>query len=343
MRRLAMLAGVIAVAVIGPMLLAPADLTRSWLVTVHAALGLPLGAMAILMMHTLTGGHWGEALRPGLVAIAAALPLVMLAFLPLFAGIHVLLPFLSQAPGQLPERVAAKLGYLAPHWIVLRTIAVFAAWLFAAALIDVLPWPRTRASKRGAVIGLVLYMLGLMVFSTDWMQALEPETNSTIYPVLVAGEQLLGAFAAALLVAPPSPERSNDLAKLLLAAVLTWIYFAYMQWLISWMGNLPPEAAWYVRRMQPSWLPALVLMIAGLGLVPFLALLSKRVRQDPRSLRLVAGVVVVGYFASNLWRVGAAFPLSPTYFAMLAGCHAVLAAAAALLIVPWHHAEPHHG
>jgi len=54
----------------------------AWLVV----LGISLGAMANLMVHTLTHGRWGLALRPPLVAAVRVLPGIALLFLPVLIG-----------------------------------------------------------------------------------------------------------------------------------------------------------------------------------------------------------------------------------------------------------------
>jgi hypothetical protein len=221
--------------------------------------------------------------------------------LPLLAGIDLLLPFLLQAPGALPPRAAAKLAYLQPAWIIVRTVVVAVLWLAAWVLYD-----RSRA---WSVIGLALYMIGLTVFSTDWMQALDPTYYSTIYPVEVAGVQILGALALALTMVPV--DAKGDFGKLLLSALLSWAYFAAMQWVISWMGNLPDDALWYNARSDGWWGALLVIMLMLIAIVPFFALLRRDVRQSLGRLRAVSGLVVAGYVLESVWRLAPAFSPNP--------------------------------
>lgn len=271
-------------------------IAQAWLVAVMTGIGLPLGALAILMIHKLTGGLWGEEARPALERIAATLPLLLLCGLPLLAAIPLLLPFVAQPAAELPVRAASKLGYLQPPWIIVRTLVVAGAWLVV--------WRTHDRSRRAAVLGLIAYMLGLLVFTTDWMQALDPSYYSTIYPVIVAGAQILGAFALTILLIPVDVK--GDFGKLLLAALLSWAYFAAMQWLISWMGDLPDEAEWYLRRLNGAWPVLLILMVVLFAVVPFFALLPASVRTTLPKLRLVAGLVLAGYVAESLWRMGPA-------------------------------------
>ena len=273
-----------------------APIAQAWLVAVMTGIGLPLGALAILMIHKLTGGIWGDEAKPALERIAGTLPLLLLCGLPLLASITLILPFVKLPAGDLPVRVAAKLDYLQPLWIIVRTLVVSGIWLVV--------WRTHDRSRRAAVLGLIAYMLGLLVFTTDWMQALDPGYYSTIYPVVVAGAQIFGAFALAILLIPIDVK--GDFGKLLLAALLSWAYFAAMQWLINWMGDLPDEAEWYLRRLNGAWPVLLILMIALFAVVPFFALLPASVRTTMPKLRIVAGIVLAGYVAESLWRMGPA-------------------------------------
>ena len=278
-----------------------APLAQAWLVAIAAGIGLPLGALAILMIHELTGGLWGEEARPVLRRIAGLLPLMLLLALPLIAAIDLLLPFLTHAADTLPPRAAAKLAYLRPTLIISRTIMVAALWIAALRLYD-----RSRA---WSVIGLIFYMLGLTIFTTDWMQALDPTYYSTIYPVEVAGVQILGALALTVALVPI--DAKGDFGKLLLTALLSWAYFAAMQWLISWMGNLPDEAAWYLERGDGWWGALLVITLLLLAIVPFFALLRRDIRQHLGRLRPIAWLLVAGYALENVWRLAPAFDPDP--------------------------------
>jgi hypothetical protein len=273
-----------------------AQLAQAWLFAVTTGLGVPLGALAILMLHQLTGGLWGFEARPALRRLADLLPLMLVCGVPLLGAIALILPFVHAAPETLPDRVASKLPYLQPLWIIVRTLVIAAIWLAI--------WRWHSLSRATAALGLVAYMLTLMVFTTDWMQALDPTYTSTIYPVEVAGAQILGAFAAAILLLPLDVK--GDFGRLLLAALLSWAYFAAMQWLITWMGDLPDEAAWYLRRLDGSWIVLLLMMIFLFAVVPFFALLPRNVRTQLPHVRIVAAIVLAGYVAESLWRMGPA-------------------------------------
>lgn len=323
--------------------LAPRSLARAWLVADHVIMGLSLGAVTILLIHRLTGGLWGEAIGPQLRRIAATLPLALLGFLPLLGMIETLMPFLSQPEADLPVGVVRKLGYLTPFWLMVRALVCAAVFMAVAWLAGTCQPPRRLAPRPAATIGLVLYALALTIFSTDWMMALEPEFTSTIYPVLVAGSQILGALALAttlhLFAAGLRRETggsevatlSGDLSKLLISAILAWVYLAYMQWLIVWMGNLPEEIGWYLRRDNGCW-PALFWLMAALfALVPFLALLLGAVRISAPRVAVVASLLVAGYVAETVWRLGGAHAADGAFGPLIIAALLVIGSACALV------------
>ena len=307
----------------------PVALAQSWHGAASTLLGLPLGALLLLMIHRLTGGRWGEAAGPAMTALAAMLPLMLLIEAPVLLAVETLMPFVSAAPDALPDRVALKLGYLQPVWMIVRALVVAAMWLAAFALMGLSRLPPMLGPKPGAILGLVLYMVALTLFTTDWMQALEPEFTSTIYPMLVAGAQMLGALAATTLVmlgfsafkarpgGMPEGAPSGDFGKLMLAGVLTWVYLAYMQWIIIWMGDLPTEAVWYLKRLEGGWLVLFWAMALLFAVIPFFALLVGAVRRQARWLGPVAGTLLAGYLCEGVWRVAPAFPADAAHLLLL--------------------------
>ena len=94
-----------------------------------------------------------------------------------------------------------------------------------------------------------------------------------------------------------------DWGNLLLTSIVFSTYLALMEFLIIWSGNLPAEIAWFLRREQGAW-PWLAF---GLALVhlgfPFLLLLSRRWKESPRGMPIVAGIVAGAEILWALWLV----------------------------------------
>ena len=105
-------------------IVAPAAFPHAWLAAVTAWLGWPLGCMGLLLIHALTGGRWGYATRPQLVAGMITLLLLPPALIPLMTVLPALYPWLR------PD-VAAHLDnrfYLNLPFFVARSIVYLIVW-----------------------------------------------------------------------------------------------------------------------------------------------------------------------------------------------------------------------
>jgi hypothetical protein len=72
----------------------PTTFPHAWLAALATWLGWPLGCMGLLLIHALTGGRWGHATRPQLVAGMITLLLLLPALIPLINVLPVLYSWL---------------------------------------------------------------------------------------------------------------------------------------------------------------------------------------------------------------------------------------------------------
>jgi hypothetical protein len=150
--------------------------------------------------------------------------------------------------------------------------------------------------------------------AVDWAMSLEPHWFSTIYGILFMGGSALTAFAlvipvAALLSAHPpveghiSADALSDLGKLMLAFLMLWAYFQFSQFLIIWSGNLPEEITWYLARLRGGWQWVAIAIVLFHFALPFVLLLSRRLKRRARSIAFVALFLVVMRFVDVFWLV----------------------------------------
>jgi hypothetical protein len=279
--------------------------SHAWLAAFIFWMGWPLGSMALLLIHSCSGGRWGYAIRPQLAMGMATLPLALPAVLPLLFVLPALYPWAR--PG-----AAAELGntaYLNVGFVCGRAVLYLVIWLGLAALIlqalrrdD--PDP---ALYRLAPLGLILLMLTVTFGGFDSSLSLDPHFNSSIYGMTLAGEGVLFALATAtlfaLLTAPPTPRVTEDLGKLMLALLLLWGYFVFMQLLIVWNSDLGSEAPWYVRRVEHGWGVVAGIIFVVHFLVPFFLLIWPQVQQSRRAMLAVSAMIVAGEILRGWWLV----------------------------------------
>ncbi len=285
----------LAVAALG-WVLEPVGFYGGWLAALTLFAAWPLGSMGILMIHALTGGRWGEALRPALRLGVCALPLLLPAALPLLPGLAPLYPWAR------PD-AAKHFGntfYLNAAFFAGRGVVYFAVWF-------VLGWLVLRGRSLGRVAPAGLFLLGITTTfaAIDTTMSLDPHFTSTIYGMVAAASMVLLALSMAVLLTAGDVARTvrGDFGKLLLALVVLWIYFDFIQLLIVWQSNLVAEAPWYIQRARGLWGAAWLVIAAGHFLLPFFLLLSPRMQQSRRVVLFVAGLLVAMTVLRSWWTV----------------------------------------
>ena len=298
---------------------------RSYLVAFLFWTGITLGSLALLMVQHLTGGRWALIIRRILEAGSRTLPLMAVAALPVLAGMKTI--YIWSRPGQTDPVILAKRLYLNPEFFTVRMVFYFAVWFTLAYFLN--KWSKEEdAGSAGLAlwmrmeglsgIGLVIFGFTVTFASIDWVMSLEPQWYSTIYGLLFMVSQALTAlaFSIAMLVwlsdrEPLSqfvkPAQFQDLSSFLLTFVMLWAYLEFSQFLIIWGGNLSDEIPWYIRRMEGVWGQVGLLLAILSFFLPFFLLLFRHVKRRPRSLLIVAMLILVMRLVDIFWMVLPAF------------------------------------
>lgn len=271
-------------------------LFRGWLLAWIVWSAVPFGALVLVMIHAVTGGRWGAVLAPALRPATALVPLAALTFLGIALGLDAVYPWAS-GTGAEPDVLRL---YLDPTLFLLRAAVTLVGWSVLAALCL-----SGRGGPLVAGLGLAFYGLTISLVSVDWILSVEPGFNSSAFVADVALHQMLAALAFAALASPPSLDARGaaDLAGLLIATLLGVIYLELMAYIVAWYGDLPPKAAWYLKRGATPWNAVLVASLVLGGVLPFLALLFSAVRNSPMGLRGVAVPILVGLAGHFAWLV----------------------------------------
>lgn len=326
-RRPALIVGGIAVvACAAGAFAAPEAFFRAYLFAFVFFTGLALGALAIVMLHHLTGGAWGVAIRRPLESATRTLPLLAVLFLPIAFGMKYLYPWARPEEVAADPLLQAKQAYLNVPFFLARSAAYFVIWIAVAFLLNRWSLEQDHAGSRAltrrmqllSAAGLVAYGLTMTFASIDWVMSLEPHWFSTMYGVLYIAGQALNALAfvtaALVLMSAEKPfagfvksSHYHDLGKLLLAFVMFWAYVSFAQYLIIWAGNLPEEIPWYLRRLHGGWGWVGIALITLHFALPFLLLIPEAANRNPRMLASVAALVVLMRFVDVFWLVRPVF------------------------------------
>ncbi|MCW2242860.1 hypothetical protein [Azospirillum canadense] len=294
----------------------PGAVLRGWLAAFAFWVGLPLGALMLLLAHDLTGGRWGRPAREPLRAAAATMLLLALCLLPILFALPLLYPWAR------PEEAAPlkNLFYLNGPFFVARALVFVVLWTLLSL---VAAWRAAAVPAPVAVVGLILLALTATLAAFDWTMSLEPEWGSSIYGMMVISGHLLAALALATLaavVAGPAVGEGErmDLGSLLIAGILLWFYLSFMQFLIIWEEDLPKEISWYVARLAGGWGWVAVLGALGQGALPFFALIWWPVKRSRIGLGAVCGLLLASHLLECWWLVLPGTPGGWTWFAPVA-------------------------
>jgi hypothetical protein len=280
-----------------------AQFMRAWLAAYLFALDLSLGALALLMVHALTGGEWGRPLRAPLLAATRLLPLYAVMFLALLPALAQLYPWWPAFQAEAPSD-SFKAAWLDSSFFIGRAVSYFLVWLLLA-------WGIRRFTRSGggvalrklSAVGLVLYAITVTLAGIDWIGSLVPRWYSSGFGLVWMNSQALGALAFGVVIstratraaAGPSPQTWNDLGNLLLTCAMLWMYVAFTQFLIIWAEDLPAEIAWYLPRLETDW-RWLTIAVAALQFgLPFVLLLSRGIKRAPARLGALAAVALAGH------------------------------------------------
>jgi hypothetical protein len=311
-RRFQLLALVGGVTLAAGLLLAP---ERTWinvLLLSNYLVGLGLGGLLVVALHYVTGARWSTPLRRVPEAMTAALPVAAVGLAVVLLCRPSLYPWLA-SPSPRGSPSPWQHLWLNRPFLLVRFLVYLALWLgFAAALVansrrqdrDGDP-AATAKNVRLSAIFLVVFGVTCWMASYDWVMSLEPAWASDVFAVYYFAGLFQSGLAALILLAlwlsRHSPlqsvltaDRWHDLGTLLFAFSSFWMYIWFCQYMLIWYVNFPEETAYYRQRWQGTW-PAFWFLDLGLNWgIPFLVLLFRAAKRNPRILGAVAAVVLVG-------------------------------------------------
>jgi hypothetical protein len=159
----------------GGALIFPPSFFRAYLSAYIFWVGIPVGCLALLMLHHLVGGRWGFMIQRVLEAAIQTLPLMALLFIPLFFGLSDLYPWARTEVVAADPLLRQKAAYLNIPFFVARTVFYFAVWIVLGRLLVTWSLQQDRTADTTLTLrlqrlsgpGLVLYGLTVSFAAID--------------------------------------------------------------------------------------------------------------------------------------------------------------------------------
>jgi hypothetical protein len=283
---------------------------RGYLFAWMVCLGLAMGGMAIVLLHNLTGGAWGDAQRAIGITAGRTLPLLAVMFIPIVLGMHALYPW---ARGEGGELTAHRHTYLNEGFVIGRAVAYFVLWWGISMLVR--RAPKGWTASGGSALGLVIYLLTMTNAGIDWVMSRDTPFYSTTFGFILTVGQTLFALSFGIIILGVRKQRStekgvlNDVGNIVLTLVILWAYVSFMQLLVIWMGNSGEDNTWYLRRGIGELLAAQGWKWVGLALVvfhffvPFYLLLFRGTKQYAPALVAVAWMLFLSHVLEQYWLI----------------------------------------
>lgn len=304
------------------------DPERAWLAYLAAhvyASTLAVGSLFLVMIGHATGARWFVVVRR--IAEDASIAIVALAvlFVPVLLALRELYPWvppLERLPEAARVLVQRKGAYLNVPFFVARAVFYLLAWSTLAIVLR--RWSLAQdedgraadAGHVGAISGGGLMLTGFtFTFAMfDWVMSLAPAWQSTMFGVYLFAGAMVGALALLAVVTRTLEARGamrvaiagshyHAIGRLLLTFVVFWAYIAYSQGLLIWIADLPHEVGFYAVRSTGGWGMVLTLLALGHFALPFLLLLSRRLKRSGRVLAIVGGWLLLMHYLDVFWIV----------------------------------------
>jgi hypothetical protein len=312
-RGLAARAGAVAAVALGLTAAGAALDARRAIAAYHTAFtfwaGIAAASLILLGAFHAARARWMVVLRRVLEAMATTSALFVVLFVPVALFAAHLFPWLD--PGSLdPElqRLAVhRRPFLNLPFFAVRGFGYLAAWALVSHLLW--RWSVRQDAEKGVALtarqrrlgtgALPLLAVTMTFAAIDWQESLDLHHSSTIFGVYWFAGSFLSAVAVLILALYAlrrqelgrllGADHWHSLGKFLLAFTAFWAYIAFSQYMLIWIANLPAETPFFVHRTHGGWRAVGIVLALFHFAVPFLILLSRDLKRDPRRLAALAG------------------------------------------------------
>ncbi len=162
-------------------------------------------------------------------------------------------------------------------------------------------------------------MLTISFTAIDWMMSLEYHWYSTMFGVYYFAGTVVVAFAAGTFCSVMLNEngyldkriKDNNyysFGTLMFGFNIFWAYIAFSQYMLIWYADIPEETFWVIMRMKGSWAYYSIGLIFIHFIIPFLILLPRSSKVNPKLLIVMSIWMIVAHAYDLYWLI------MPTYF-----------------------------
>lgn len=328
-RNLAIVVGILGVALLIGAFVNPHQFYFSYLFGYTFALDISLGALFWVLIHHVSDAGWSVGMRRVYENITRALfPLAVL-FIPILFGISTdyLHPWHTFITNPQPEGHEAHVWEVKSIWFatpffLARIVLYFAVWLHYSYWMR--RWSVQQDAVGGAVLtrkmqwwapsGILTLALTSTFFAFDILMSLQYTWFSTIFGVYFWVGGIRGSLSACVLIVfalrakgyltkTITREHLHDAAKLMFGLTVFWAYIGFSQYFLIWYGNMPEETQYYMLRRNGTWYPMSILLPIMNFVVPFFLLLPRANKRNAQMLAFASAWILAMHSYDLYWQI----------------------------------------
>ena len=158
---------------------------------------------------------------------------------------------------------------------------------------------RLFMARKHSTYTLIIFALTITFTGFDFLMGLDYKWFSTMWGVYLFAGSTLNSMAVIILVCTylksqghlknvVTSEHFHIMGKLLFAFTTFWAYIAFSQYFLIWYANITEETSYFLIRNTGNWNIAMIFLVFGHFVVPFVVLLQAWLKKNPKYLSIVA-------------------------------------------------------
>jgi hypothetical protein len=281
------------------------------------ALSISLGSLFWNMIHHVTDAGWSVVIRRNFENVTRALPILLLLSLPILLGLGTIYKG-SYSHVNPPS----KEFWLSKPFFIARILFYFAVWIGYSRTMR--NWSLaqdksgsvaiTKKAQWWAPSGVLMLGLTATFAAFDLIMSLNYTWFSTIFGVYFWAGGIRSSLAFCILIVLAlrsmgylrhciTNEHLHDMGKLTFGFTVFWTYIAFDQYFLYWYGNVPEEVQFYNHRRVGTWYHMSVLLPICYFVVPFVTLLPRGNKRNPKILAFIATWIVCFHCYDQYWQI----------------------------------------
>lgn len=300
----------------------PARAWHAYLLNYYFITSIALGGVFFVATQHLTSAGWSATVRRIPESFISWVPLAVVLFLPLIYGGHSIYEWMHAEAVAKDHLLAMKSKYLNIPFFLVRSALFFAMWYFIGGKLvknslkqdTVGGVELTNKNKMWSAIFMPLFALLFTFFSVDLVMSLDPHWYSTMFGVNCFANLFLTALATFVIVIVNMKKKGffgdtvnenhiQNLGLLMFGFTVFYAYIAFSQFMLIWYGNMPEETMYYIKRWDNGWSYVAYLIVFTKFVIPFLALLPRRMKRTPDTVVKWAYWLIAASWLDAFWMI----------------------------------------